>query len=270
MTKLDKEFFLNLQPKRTLIEARQEITQLQKKDKETADRVRATYSINDEGQCIIKEVEQPNSIAPQYFRRVWKYSNSADLEWYYKVYENDGNLYCDRLSIEGEKVNYIQSVPKLAFEKENQEVTEADWKWAVNVLIQKIGNQKEDKKWDWKAQYFYTDNGNVGRLTKEMILDFLNGSEMEWDLEHHSDRFDDQCCMFVVLRNDSFSDFELRLDTDYFEKEIYDNKSNNPVEVYSKGICNIETTDNHKDEWSLEDILDIFYNNIEEIELEQL
>jgi len=47
-----------------------EIERLKEIDKQTSDRVRASYSINDEGQCIIKEdeIEVPCSL-------------EQDMEW---------------------------------------------------------------------------------------------------------------------------------------------------------------------------------------------
>ena len=41
--------------KERLLELQTEIARLKEIDKQTSDRVRASYSINDEGQCIIKE-----------------------------------------------------------------------------------------------------------------------------------------------------------------------------------------------------------------------
>ena len=43
--------------KERLLELQTEIARLKEIDKQTSDRVRASYSINDEGQCIIKEDE---------------------------------------------------------------------------------------------------------------------------------------------------------------------------------------------------------------------
>ena len=138
-----KEFFRNLdptpnKPRRTLTEARQEIAQLQKKDKETSDRVAAKFEQPKPLDKVFQtEIESEKTFTdlPMYFKRVFK-----STYWYYKVYSHEGKVYCDRITIEGFRADYIQSVISCAFESRNEKATEGEWNNAVNLLIYKIQN----------------------------------------------------------------------------------------------------------------------------------
>ena len=142
-----KEFFKNLNPtptelkmikRRTLTEARQEIAQLQKKDKETSDRVASKFEQPKPLDKVFKtEIESEKTFTdlPMYFKRVFD-----KTYWYYKVYSHEGKVYCDRITIEGFRADYIQSVISCAFESRNEKATEGEWNNAVNLLIYKIQN----------------------------------------------------------------------------------------------------------------------------------
>ena len=81
------------------------------------------------------ESEKTFTDLPMYFKRVFK-----STYWYYKVYSHEGKVYCDRITIDGFRADYIQSVISCAFESRNEKATEGEWNNAVNLLIDKIQN----------------------------------------------------------------------------------------------------------------------------------
>jgi len=60
-----------------------EIARLKEIDKQTSDRVRASYSINDEGQCIIKEIEEYSNTEQKVHHSQIHIpcSKELDMEW---------------------------------------------------------------------------------------------------------------------------------------------------------------------------------------------
>jgi len=94
--------------------------------------------------------------------------------------------------------------------------------------------------------------------------EFLDSKIIDWSLEDG----------FIALWSDEYEDVQAELCTEYFDKEVWDNKGFDPTEVYVKGEFNIRELRyidrDYRDEWDLGDICEVFYKNKEKIQIREL
>ena len=94
--------------------------------------------------------------------------------------------------------------------------------------------------------------------------EFLDSKIIEWSLEDG----------FIALWSDDHEDMQAELCSEYFNKEVWDNKGFDPTEVYVKGEYNITSLRHidrdYQDEWDLGDIYEIFEKNIDEVKIIKL
>lgn len=104
---------------------------------------------------------------------------------------------------------------------------------------------------------------------KDMILALLNSKEYEIDFDRDNGivNYISNCELNQML------DVQLCLDSDYFNKEIYYQPrfSSDPCDVQSKGNLNIMELDpDDLEAWDDSDFCEVFYNNIDKIEVEKI
>mgnify|MGYP003627266903 FL=1 len=127
-----------------------------------------------------------------------------------------------------------------------------------NIIISKSSNlAKYDDYIAWKKHR---------QKTKINILSHLNSKQWEWEMDTDLD---------VIVFNDysefnEDTDVRLCLPTSLFNKEVFYQPrwSSDPTDVQSREGINItEVGDDYTDEWDSSDIAEIFFKNIEKIEI---
>lgn len=104
-------------------------------------------------------------------------------------------------------------------------------------------------------------------MSKTQIQLHLTSNQFEWELS------DDKCCVIFMDYSEFGNEMEmdLHLDAECFKKEKYEyaRGSFDPCDIQSVGNLCINELDSDEvcDEWDDSEILEVFHNNIDKINL---